>query len=229
MTAGRFKTWFSPVGANRRFAPTPETLSWGRSLVFWALMLLMIAAYASPWIVSRGVTLSPNAWDLGEWTSLHPAVRGEDPALLTSLLLRLPLLCLGLMAAFSADGRLKTRRWWFCALFVLGTSVALLPALLPPLDLIQSASGDVNYGQMFNLSVSMLVGGVIGLSGVLGRWQRWFVIVIALAAGVSGIWGLARGYALMEGFNLPVSIGAGGILLAVFCAGMIVFQINKTR
>ena len=37
------------------------------------------------------------AYDLAEWTSLHPSVRSGNPALLTALLLRVPLACLGLI------------------------------------------------------------------------------------------------------------------------------------
>jgi hypothetical protein len=184
----------------------------------------MILAYALPWLTNPGVTLSPNAWDLGEWTSLTPAVHAEAPVLLTSLLLRLPLLCIGLIVAFHAERRFQTVGWWLQAVFVLATAVALLPALLPPLDLIQSAAGDVNYGQMFNLAVAMLVIGLIGLSGILGRWRCWLIAGVALVAGVSGIWGMLRGYALMQQFSLPVSIGAGGVLLALVCLAIAIYE-----
>jgi hypothetical protein len=35
---------------------------------------------------------------------------------------------------------------------------------------------------------------------------------------------MLRGYALMQQFNLPVSIGAGGILLALVCLAMAIYE-----
>ncbi len=167
--------------------------------------LLMLALYALPWLVNPGVSLTPGAYDLAEWTSLHPAVRGETPALLTSFLLRLPLVCVGLLIAFSARGNK----------LVPAIAVLLIAAgLLPPLEFVR-ALGDVNYQQQFALALITLVGGAIGLSGILARRHQAIVVTIAMIGAAASIVGLFNGYQLMRWFELPVQIGVGGVLLAL--------------
>ncbi len=58
---------------------------------FWLVIAVMLVCYALPWVINPGVSLTLGGYDLGEWTSLHDAVRGEQLPLLTSFLLRLPL------------------------------------------------------------------------------------------------------------------------------------------
>ena len=64
---------------------------------FWLLIGVMIACYVLPWVINPGVSLTLGGYDLGEWTSLHEAVRGEQPPLLTSFLLRLPLALIAML------------------------------------------------------------------------------------------------------------------------------------
>ena len=140
----------------------------------YLVIALMLVFYAFPWVVNPAASLSPNAYDLAEWTSLHPAVRAETPMLLTSLLLRLPLACLALLIAFRA------RRNWFSVIVVLLIGLALLP----PLEFIKTL-GDPNYDQQAALAAITLIGGAIGLSGILPRARRWIAAGIALV-GASG-------------------------------------------
>ncbi len=163
----------------------------------------MLLLYVLPWLVNPGASLSPNAYDLAEWASLHPLVHAQTPALLTSLLLRLPLACLALLIAFS------TRRNLISALIV----IVIATALLPP-ELILPTS-DPNSQQMQLLAVITLVGGMIGVSGVLPRLRAWIAVAVALIGAAAGAIGVMQSYDLMHGFNLPTQIGLGGVALTI--------------
>ena len=179
-----------------------------------ALMLLL---YLLPWLINPSAALSPNAYDLAEWTSLHPAVRDAAIPLLPTALLRLPLACLALLVAFTA------RRSLLSALVVLLLAVSVLrPEFF-------TALGDPNYRQQAALAVVALVGGAVGLSGTLRRWHRWITAGIALAGAAACVVGLAQGYELMRGFNLPAVIGLGGVTLALAFVAFAGFTvINQT-
>jgi len=170
----------------------------------YLVIAVMLVFYAFPWVVNPAASLSPNAYDLAEWTSLHPVVRAETPMLLTSLLLRLPLACLALLIAFRA------RRSWFSVIVVL----LIGAALMPPLEIIK-AMGDPNYDQQAALAVITLIGGAIGLSGILPRARRWVAAGIGLVGAVASVIGLLQGYSLMRDFQLPTQIGLGGVALAL--------------
>src|SRR5262245_8162468 len=110
--------------------PSPANPSlkrvWADWLV-WLIVILALLAYCAPWLVNNGAALTPNASDLAEWTSLNPATHVSSPPLLPSFLLRLPLVCLALILAFSH----KTNQsfGWISAAYVLLTALALLPPL----------------------------------------------------------------------------------------------------
>src|SRR5512143_758636 len=61
-----------------------------------------LIAYYLPWIANRAAALSANAYDLAEWTSLHPAVRGASVPLVAPFLLRAVLGGLALLFGFRA-------------------------------------------------------------------------------------------------------------------------------
>src|SRR5262245_55358949 len=106
----------------------------------WWLIILCatgIAAYCLPWLVNRGTGLTFGAYDLAEWTSLHPAVRGGNPPLLASLLLRLPLACFGLVAAMTLWPNNKGKRLTLIFLVAI--------ALLPPIEFFTQYRDDSNY------------------------------------------------------------------------------------
>lgn len=169
---------------------------------------LMLIGYSLPWLQGPGVSLSPNAYDLAEWSSLHPAARAESPALLTALLLRLPLACIALMLAFSAPPDTPGR-----LMFGLG-ALLLAAALLPPLEFVR-APDDLNYRQQFMLAVVALIGSLVGLSGVLRRWGRVIAVLALVIGAATSAVGLARGYALFTELQIEVTIGTGGVLLTL--------------
>lgn len=187
------------------------------SVFLFGMIALMLGLYTLPWLVNPAASLSPNAYDLAEWASLHPAARVETPMLLTSLLLRLPLVCLALLVTFS------TRRGVVPALLVLLVAIALLPPEIVPL------TDNPNSRQQFLLAVMTLVGGGVGLSEILPRTRHWIAVAVALIGAGASLFGLMQSYALMQGFELPTQVGLGGVAVLigfVVLAGMSI--INQT-
>ncbi len=70
----------------------------------WVLVCLAFAliGYHLAWYTHPTAGFTTNAFDLAEWASLHPAVRSSSPPMLTSFLLRLPLIML--VAAAGSGG-----------------------------------------------------------------------------------------------------------------------------
>jgi hypothetical protein len=189
----------------------------------WLLMLLALAAYAAPWVVNPGVSFSPNAYDLAEWASIHPTSRIGSPPLFTSLLLRLPLVLLGLLVAFG-EYRRSIPRW-----LAIGYLLLIAVALLPPLEFFTSASTDTNYQQQAILSFVTLLGGAIAISGFVPRANVQLVFAFTLVGAIICIAGLAQGYMLMRQFDLPVKIGMGGVAITGVFLVIALLQIHRIR
>ena len=172
------------------------------------LIAVLLLAYALPWVNAPASGLSFGADDLAEWASLHPAVRAQQPELLTSLFLRLPLVCLAIVVGFLAPRpAFRSVRWWI-ALVTIGMFVL---SSLPPLEFFIEARHDVNYRQQFLMAVLAAGGGLLGLSGWLYRW-RIYVAGGALTLGLfSAIIGFLQGYDYLSGYKVSVQIGAGSV------------------
>lgn len=180
-----------------------------RSLPAWSILLLValsLVAYTLPWLVNPGVGLTMGAYDLAEWSTLHPVVRGETPALLTSLFLRLPLVCMVVILSLSTLPR-DSRTWWIGLILVVG--IALFS--MPPLEFFVNARGDINYQQQFVLGTSAFLLALAGYSGRIVRFRQ-YIIIAAVGVGVlSALLGLQRAYRLMYGFSMPLQVGFGAI------------------
>jgi hypothetical protein len=168
-------------------------------------------------MMNPGVGLSLGAYDLAEWSSLHPAVRASNPPLLTAFLLRFPLACLALIAAFMPS----ERRWprLMLALF-------LAIALMPPIEFFTQYREDPNYRQQFVLALFAVVFALAALGKQVGRVRRWLRAGFAVAAAVSSAVGLIQAYQLMRGFGLETGISASfyifiGILLFLAIVSLI--------
>jgi len=175
------------------------------SILLFALTLL---GYFLPFVINPGGGLTLHALDLAEWTTLHPLVRAETPLLLTALLLRLPLLCAGIMItlqARSSPDKWSRRIGWLCA-----GSVVL--GLLPPLDFVTQLN-NINYQQQFVLALVGLMS--LGISIFARRQSVLFTLtVIAGVTGITGgIIGWLRAATLLRNFGIPTSLGAGGLLM----------------
>lgn len=179
-----------------------------RLTVLITLFLLLVAAYLLPWVVSPEVSLSPGGYDLAEWANIHPAAPGETPPLLTTLLLRLPLVCAALALCFALPLTAAGR--------IIGCVVALLMAgaLLPPFEIAEDP-GNWNYRQQAALAAFMLLFGLFAVSGVLQK-ARWIFSIGSAGVGAAAcLIGLSRALVLFEGFRLPAHAGLGGVLTAI--------------
>jgi hypothetical protein len=175
------------------------------------ILALLLTAYAVPWMNTPSIgALTVHAYDLAEWVSIHPAVRAE-PLLLTALLLRLPLACIGLWTGWIGS----CPRW----LRVLGVCVIAV-ALLPPFEFITSAPADPNYQQQFVLAVTAWLGGIIGVfvSGrAAARVMRVVPVALLALAGCAALLGSARALIVMAGLGVDMTFGWGTPLFVLAC------------
>lgn len=178
------------------------------------LILIAIMAYTLPWLVNPGIGLTFGAYDLAEWASLHPEVR--DDGLLTALLLRIPLLCLTILAAFNSAVVFSVR--WFLGFVLVGL---LVITALPPFEFLTESRNDPNYQQQFILTMVAGFGAVIGLSGLLRRFKPIISIIIAIIGIIAGGIGLLNAHDLMVGFSMPIALGWGVFGLVVALLGVI--------
>jgi hypothetical protein len=185
-----------------------------------ACLVLATACYYVPWFTHPTAGFTMNAFDLAEWASLHPAVRSSSPPMLTSFLLRVPLLALVFAFALAANRLVDPRSRW------LMRGMAVLPLLrfVPPADFFTNATGDPNYRQMAlltGLGIGLVVVS-IPLHRVAVRWQDWLSGVALLGGVSSGWWGLSRTRLLLDNFEIAVKTGPGILGLSLVSAVVIV-------
>ncbi len=186
-------------------------------LLVAGLILAMICYYL-PWYTHATAGFTLHAFDLAEWSSIHPATRSSSPPMLTSFLLRLPhlmlIVALGLAANWLSDAR---ARW------VLRAAVLLLALrFLPPSDFFTGTSEDPNYRQMMLLT-GLGIGGIVAallLARLRVRWQGWLLVVVLAAGVIAGWWGLSRAGLLLDNFEIEVSIGPGAVGLTLVSAAL---------
>ncbi len=183
--------------------------------VLTTLFVLALIAYTLPWVVGKGAAMTYGAYDFAEWTSLHPASHAQNPTLLTPLLLRLPLALLVVALVFGTSYRASTRHRLFLGGLVIVTAIALFP----PLEFMTVARDDPNFRQQAMLSGLTLIVGLVAVSGITRRVSRWIGAALALVAALAGLIGLAQGFALLQGFHVPVTLSAFGPLFAVLSVG----------
>ena len=185
------------------------------------LLILAVTGYLLPWVITPAQSLSMGAYDLAEWTSLHPAVRQTLPFLWTTLALRVPLAILGiLLAAYIASTFHRT-------LFALAIVFITAIALLPPLEFFTVYRDDPNYQQQFFLALLTLLIGFI-MTMRYDKWlQRTLPVLLSLIGCLSAAIGLYQGYVLMRGFDLPTNVGYGGVITAISLGAAACLYITK--
>jgi hypothetical protein len=187
-----------------------------RAWLIIAGLIVATACYELPWYVHDTAAFTTNAFDLAEWTSLHPAVRSSSPPMLTSFLLRFPQVMIVFALALAANGLHDPRSRWAWR------AIAVIPALrfFPPSDFFSSASADPNYRQMlllFGLCVGSVLAAIL-LERAAVRWHSALLIAALVAGVIAGWWGLSRAGVLLDNFQIDVTIGAGGIGLSLAAA-----------
>lgn len=182
----------------------------------WILIAVGLAliCYYLPWFAHQTAGFTMNAYDLAEWSSLHPATRSSHPPMLTSFLLRLPHVLLLFAAALAANGQRDARLRWV----VRGVALLLVLRMVPPVEFFRDETADPNYRQQLLLTV---LGGVLVAGSVAVRSRRaaqGLIAAVLAASGVAGLWGLSRAGVLLYNFEIDVRIGAGAYGLALFAA-----------
>ena len=176
---------------------------------WWMLIGLLLACvgYMLPWYTHDTAGFTTSAFDLAEWSSIHPAVRSSSPPMLTSLLLRLPLVALiaGLALTSNRFGDARVR--WI----IRGGALLLALRFVPPGDFFSNASGDPNYRQMAQLFTAsvMLVGVIIALFRVAQKWQSAALVMVLVVGVITGWMGLSDAGILLDNFEIDVRIGPG--------------------
>ena len=185
--------------------------------LYRVLVVLGFIAYTIPWVSNPGAALTLNAYDLAEWTSLHPAVRGATPPLFVTFCLRLiPLLLVTLMVLEPAAtwlGRIALP--WLIAV-----------ALLPPLEFFSGNFNDINYRQQFLLSILAVVVGGLGFIRLENRWPVAVSALVSLSGAIITLLALNVGGNLMQEINLTTSVGVGGL---VMCLIFSIWGVTKIR
>lgn len=182
------------------------------AMTCYLLLALGLMGYLLPWIVAPTAPMTLNAYDLAEWTRLHPTQLGTPLAV--PLLLRLQLPVITFLAALFARGAL-TRP--LAVIIVLSLSVAQLP----PWEFLTISRHDSNYQQQFLLAAISLIAGLALLAHKPSRPLVLVAIGLAtmgLLSALAGQHQAQRLYQLSSQAGLP-GIGAG--ILAFAYIGMI--------
>jgi len=174
--------------------------------------------YTLPWSTHSTSSLTFGAYDLAEWSSLHPAVRFVEPILQTPLLLRLPAALLLMAFALNVPSSRFSRAWWIAFAVVIVGAIALMP----PLEFF-SATDDPNYRQQALVATVALLGGLVGLSGTFARVALPLVILISGATLAIALIGFDAAYRLLIAFQVAPTLGIGVIGFGVAVLSILVF------
>ena len=182
------------------------------------LLTLALLGYVLPWAVTSSAPMTLNAYDLAEWTSLHPAQRHTEPPLLAPLLLRAQLVILTLTLALAASGR------WTTALVVL----LLALAQLPPFEYVYDVA-NLNYRQQFGLALFSLSAGLVATRFGQRRLMRFLLIVLPILGLVSVYAGVSQAFEVYRQLQSAASVGMGPWLLAVSYVGIAAIGLLAVR
>lgn len=183
-----------------------------RQYILIALVLAGYSSYSLPWLVGPAASQCMGANDLAEWASLHPAV--TSPLLLTSLLLRLPMLSLVTMLSVSLP-RSRT---------ALVVAALLILTMLPPLEILTSARDNANYQQQIVLAGLAIGIAFVGFLGILDRWRQYVDLLAGGVGMVASFAGLYAVWNLMQDLSLMVYIGAGSICMAIIWVAIPIYN-----
>lgn len=192
---------------------------------WWTLwtLLALLACYHAPWFAHESAGFTMHAYDLAEWSSLHPAVRSSSPAMLTSFLLRAPLFAVVFGLALAANWFVDARVRWTVR------AVELIVALrfVPPKEFFTAASDDPNYRQMALLAALSVIAilAAFGVGRLRERAQTGILGAAIIASIVAGWWGLSRAGELLRNFEIDVHSGMGIVTYTVIAAAAVIVHV----
>ena len=188
-------------------------------LTLTLLLVAWIGCYF-PWTATTGAAFSVNLFDLAEWTSLDPVVRGGNPTLLSTFLLRATVALIALALAIKiVDMPNRLARWGLWLLtFLIGVG------LLPPLDFFRGSFDDPNYRQQFVIAAVTLISiGAIIFFGRRGtvRALAWIGSILSILALIFGVIGTLMAASELGAFGLRFAPGVGIAITGVALIGAI--------
>ncbi len=188
----------------------------GNGVLF--LSLLALAGYLLPWATAPNAAMTLNAFDLAEWTSLHPLQQGAMPPLIVPLLLRAQLSILAaLITLWSTSRNERILAFLFVAL--------LSVSQLPPLEFLNNVA-DPNYRQLLFLAIATIILST-GLGFILpARFRPFVIIFLAVAGIVTSLLGQSQAIELYQ-VTLEQGETGGGLWLIV--GAYAAFSLNVLR
>ena len=169
-----------------------------------------------PGLLPRLHPLTLGAYDLAEWTSLHPSQVNTTPALIVPLLLRIHLPIIALLIGLSAHTP-KSRIVTSLIIIVLAISQ------LPPFEFLTIATNNINYQQQFTLAIMCLIGGLSAIVFSASRFTSLFNVILVSIGFVSAILGIeqAQGLYLQSLQENTVGIGVFILCFAYLVIGIV--------
>ena len=191
------------------------------SILIPLLIGVALVGYFLPWVLTQASSLSLGAYDLAEWSSLHPVVRQTVPFLWTTLALRIPLAIVGILLTVYV--RKTTGSLTIAVIVLLVTAIALLP----PLEFFTTYRDDPNYRQQFTLVLVTLIIGLLIVIRKPKRLQTGMLIGLSVLGVIASAIGLYQANSLLQGFELHTAIGLGGVVTSIAFAAVAYLHITK--
>ena len=198
------------MSAEEQSAPFP--------LLPGGLLLLALLSYLLPWFAAPSAAMTLNAWDLAEWTSLHPSQHVAAPPLITPLLLRVQLPIFSLLLCLICRPRAQR------GLAIAGV-LALALAQLPPLEFAREL-GDPNYRQQFALAIVSIVVSALSWRFLPRRFAPLMMGGLAALAILCAIIGLSQARSLLHLTWQEGEAGAGLVILILAMAGILIASLR---
>lgn len=166
-----------------------------------------LIAYILPWIVTPTAPLTLGAYDLAEWTSLHPSQPSTSPPLIVAFALRVQLVIIAIIIALIANQHSEQ-------LFSSVLIIILAIAQLPPFEFI-SALDNINYQQQFIFASLSLIAGLILTFWKPSQFIPIIITTLTVIGGILAIVGINEAQNLYRlSFEQP-SMGVGVIIFLI--------------
>lgn len=205
----------------------------GRSTMDWLCLgaqILAVVACFLPWLWHPAAALSPQVFDLAEWTSLMPEIRNGPVVLLPSLLLRGSVALLAVAIWLMAISQQNRRHVDYLQATV---AICLVVILLPPADFYLTARNDSNYRQQFWIALAALGIIVVAVTSRsrLATWLPRMAAVTLVVGAICAIAGLITSTSLSRILGVSMRLGAGAILyvLGSLVAGACLIWLSLRR
>lgn len=175
--------------------------------VLYIIIGFALLAYVLPWIVTQTSPLTLGAYDLAEWTSLHPSQPYTSPPLIVAFSLRVQLVIITIIIALVVNQR--STQIFSCILIII-----LAIGQLPPFEFI-SALDNINYQQQFIFASISLIAGLIFIFWKPSRFIPIIITTLTVIGGILAIVGINEAQNLYRlSFEQP-TIGIGVIIFLI--------------